>query len=286
MTTTAKPDDEHAGETAWQRADRILRMPFPPEQISKLPKITCRPCLDSSYGSCGPQHPKQRCSACNGVLTRAHIDLDYVGHADVTYRLLEADSQWSWEPLAWDPDGLPLIKDGCLWIKLTVAGVTRIGVGDAGANGRRKSAGDTAKEMIGDAIRNAAMRFGVALQLWSKIDRTAEQDDSTDAHAVREPTPARKAPGEPETSVRPSDIQPDTSAPPDLDPAKRAVLEAYAVDIASADMNRLKLLRTELKDLGDDALKTPLFVGGHRYTLLGQINARKAELEKEVEAGT
>ena len=58
------------------------------------------------------------------------------------------------------------------------------------------------------------------------------------------------------------------------------------MDIASADMNRLKLLWTELKDLGDDALKTPLFVGGHRYTLLGQINARKAELEKEVEAGT
>jgi hypothetical protein len=39
-----------------------------------------------------------------------------------------------------------------------VCGVTRIGVGD----------GKNAKERIGDAIRNAAMRFGVALDLWAK----------------------------------------------------------------------------------------------------------------------
>ena len=36
----------------------------------------------------------------------------------------------------------------------------RIGVGD----------GKSAKECIGDAIRNAAMRFGVALDLWAKDD--------------------------------------------------------------------------------------------------------------------
>src|SRR5690606_32615245 len=39
-----------------------------------------------------------------------------------------------------------------------ICGVTRIGVGD----------GKSAKECIGDAIRNAAMRFGVALDLWAK----------------------------------------------------------------------------------------------------------------------
>ncbi len=54
-------------------------------------------------------------------------------------------------------------KAGNLWIKLTVCGVTRPGVGD----------GKTAKELIGDAIRNAAMRFGVALDLWAKEDLQA-----------------------------------------------------------------------------------------------------------------
>ena len=49
---------------------------------------------------------------------------------------------------------------GNLWIRLTVAGVTRIGVGD----------GKSMKEIIGDAIRNSAMRFGVALDLWAKED--------------------------------------------------------------------------------------------------------------------
>src|SRR5215217_6523677 len=61
--------------------------------------------------------------------------------------------------MATDEIGLPAVdRAGNLWIRLTVAGVTRIGVGD----------GNSMKERIGDAIRNAAMRFGVALDLWSK----------------------------------------------------------------------------------------------------------------------
>ena len=49
-----------------------------------------------------------------------------------------------------------------LWIRLTVAGVTRIGYGHA----EGKKGPDAVKETIGDSIRNAAMRFGVALDLW------------------------------------------------------------------------------------------------------------------------
>ena len=104
-----------------------LRKPFPKESIGQLPK--------------------------GGMM------LDYVGHAAVTDRLLTVDPEWSWEPLALDERGLPALdKSGNLWIKLTICGVTRLGVGD----------GKSAKEAIGDAIRNAAMRFGVALDLWAK----------------------------------------------------------------------------------------------------------------------
>ena len=60
--------------------------------------------------------------------------------------------------LALDEHGLPAYQGGNLWIKLTICGTTRLGVGD----------GKSLKECIGDAIRNAAMRFGVALDLWAK----------------------------------------------------------------------------------------------------------------------
>lgn len=94
-----------------------------------------------------------------GKLPRGGTKLDYIGHAAVTDRLLSVDPAWTWEPLALTEEGLPLYdKAGGLWIKLTVCGVTRLGYGD----------GPDPKQRIGDALRNAAMRFGVALNLWSK----------------------------------------------------------------------------------------------------------------------
>jgi hypothetical protein len=103
---------------------------------------------------------------CGGYHARA-IHLDYVGHAALTKRLLEADPEWSWEPLAVADNGMPLLdQNGGLWIRLTVAGVSRIGYGDA----QGKSGGNAVKEAIGDALRNAGMRFGAALELWHKGD--------------------------------------------------------------------------------------------------------------------
>jgi hypothetical protein len=72
--------------------------------------------------------------------------------------------------MALDANGLPLLdENGGLWIKLTVCGVTRLGYGDAG--GRKGS--NAIKEIIGDSLRNAGMRFGMALDLWSKGDPDA-----------------------------------------------------------------------------------------------------------------
>jgi hypothetical protein len=113
-----------------------------------------------------------------GKLPKGGTQLDFVGHAATTDRLLSVDPAWSWEPMAVDEDGLPkLDKRNNLWIRLTICGVTRIGVGD----------GSSAKEVIGDAIRNAAMRFGVALDLWSK-------EELEQAHEpARRPTPTTGA---------------------------------------------------------------------------------------------
>lgn len=139
-----------------------LRRPFPAESVGQLPK--------------------------GGMM------LDYVGHAAVTDRLLTVDPLWSWEPLALDDHGLPALdRSGNLWIRLTVCGVTRIGVGD----------GKSAKEAIGDAIRNAAMRFGVALDLWAKenlvefAQAAMNPSPAPDVAASAEPMSADHPPAEP-----------------------------------------------------------------------------------------
>lgn len=97
------------------------------------------------------------------------IRLDYVGHAAVTDRLLQVDPLWYWEPMSVDEYGAPRFDDnGGLWIRLTVKGHTRIGYGAGDNAGGRKDAANLIKEAISDALRNAAMRFGVALDLWSR----------------------------------------------------------------------------------------------------------------------
>ena len=144
---------------------KALREPFPASAIGKLPK--------------------------GGML------LDYCGHAAVTDRLLTVDPGWSWEPMAYAPDGGPLVrvvnKDAELWIRLTVCGITRIGVGTAPSG-----AMDLGKQLVSDALRNAAMRFGVALDLWSKEDLLAAEANERPTPA---PKPAAAKPGPPAALV-------------------------------------------------------------------------------------
>ena len=136
-----------------------LRVPFPASEVGKLPK--------------------------------GGLFLDFVGHGFLTARFLDVDPEWSWEPFALDANGLPLLDEhGGLWIRLTLCGVTRIGYGDASG----KKGPNAVKEAIGDALRNAGMRFGAALDLWCKGDPDApppppprtELDDALDEldHAV------------------------------------------------------------------------------------------------------
>jgi hypothetical protein len=104
-----------------------------------------------------------------GKMPKAGLQLDYVGHAAVTQRLLEVDPTWTWQPAGINDNGLPAFDErGGLWITLTVCGVTRYGYGEP----MGQDPHDKVKGAIGNAIRNAAMRFGVALDLWAKEDIT------------------------------------------------------------------------------------------------------------------
>lgn len=169
----------------------LLRAPFPPNQIGKLPKPTKTQTADLKANF----KIGLRCKECGGWHQPEVVHLDYVGHAALTDRLLDADPAWYWEPLAFK-DGLPAFDaDGGLWIKLTVCGVTRLGYGNA-AESEYKEIGSRQKEVIGDALRNAAMRFGAALELWHKGDlhveeETKEKKESGDTTPSGKDSPGR-----------------------------------------------------------------------------------------------
>lgn len=151
------------GDISEKQMDALqkLRVPFEANQISKLPKPTKAQTdmVRSDY------QKGMRCQLCGTWHHKDVVHLDYVGHAAITHRLLDVDPLWSWEPVAVDANGLPMLdKDGGMWIRLTICGMTRLGYGDA----EGKTGPSATKERIGDALRNAGMRFGMALDLWHK----------------------------------------------------------------------------------------------------------------------
>ena len=143
-----------------------LRKPFPKEAIGKIPK--------------------------------GGIQLDYIGHAQVTDRLntVVGAENWNLEPLSFNLDnGTPVITtnitNAVMWCRLTVLGASKICVGTV-----KKTAFEVEKELIGDALRNGAMRFGIALELWSK-----DELESQIGHVAVKPQAPYHTDFQPEPSV-------------------------------------------------------------------------------------
>lgn len=167
MTDVTLPDGRVMTHEDYEARLARLSEDFPAEQVEKLPKpikggrdqprFQCRP---GTQASADGYH-------CGGYHSRA-IHLDYIGHATITERLNSVDPFWTIEFMVKHPEtGEPKVDADGTWFNMTVLGVTRPCVGDAGgkgltANGR--------KELMGDAIRNGAMRFGVGTYLWSKSE--------------------------------------------------------------------------------------------------------------------
>lgn len=165
----------------------LLRVPFAANHISKLPKPT-----KAQTDAVKADYKKGiRCKECGAWHHPDVVHLDYVGHAALTDRLLDCDPEWTWEPVAFNQGGLPATDNvGGMWIKLTVCGVSRLGYGHA----EGKNGGDAVKEIIGDALRNAAMRFGAALDLWHKGDLHAIEEPETDNDKANTNRSASKKP--------------------------------------------------------------------------------------------
>ena len=185
-------------------------------------------------------------------IPKGGLKLDYVGHAALTKRLLETDLEWSWEPFSIGVDGLPKLDEaGGLWIRLTVCGITRIGYGDAG-----NSKGTQAvKEAIGDALRNAGMRFGAALDLWHKGDLF----DLADSRGDNKNEQYKKEPRKPLSVVR------------TLTPEQLVRLEGILKLIGETnDVKNLRIVWNQEKDFLDEK------VAG--TTLKDALNKRVQEL--------
>lgn len=102
-------------------------------------------------------------------LPKGGAQLDYMGHADVTLALIQIDPSFEYGWLTKEDGSMMVNKVGDLFVLegwLTVLGHTRRGVGTCES---RKN--EVHKELIGDLLRNCAMRFGVATTLWSKAER-------------------------------------------------------------------------------------------------------------------
>jgi hypothetical protein len=224
-----------------------LREPFPADWISKLPKPTKR------------ENPKGKCIVCGGWHGLPAVHIDYVGHADLTARLLDVDPLWNWKPLALTPEGLPLVSvvsgTASMWIELTVCGMTRLGVGTAPANKE-----DVLKELVGDALRNSAMRFGAALDLWSKTERS----DTTTAHEAPEPV---------RTARRTPPVKPPEPTPA-LEPDPRFDVSGSPEAITKPQLTKMHILFKE-KGINDrtDAL--------NYLTTLGILVQSSKELSKD-----
>lgn len=219
--------DQTEQPTAQQTALAKLREPFEPHQISLLPKQMRRD--DRERFPCRADSPDFRKASadgreCGGFHARS-IHLDYVGHAALTDRLLEADPLWFWEPMARTEQGLPLFdKDGGLWIRLCVAGMSRLGYGDS----QGKTGPNATKEAIGDALRNAGMRFGAALDLWHKGDL----HDASEAQGRPENAPPAAAARQ-ESPVGQNQAREIAGSAPSAEHAQQAL--AYAQHAHGAD---------------------------------------------------
>ena len=197
----------------------LLMVPFEAHEIGKLPKPTKAQTEEVKANF----KAGIRCDICGAWHHPKVVHLDYVGHAALTKRLLQVDPHWSWEPMALTPQGAPLIdQNGGMWIRLTICGMTRIGYGHADG----KTGGDAIKEVVGDALRNAALRFGAALHLWHKgaLYDAAELMDM----GVETPPPTPDPPPIPDP--RPPLVGGSATPKP---PAAGITAEAYAANVKS-----------------------------------------------------
>lgn len=113
------------------------------------------------------------------TIPKGGVQLEYVGHADITLLLCKIDPEWrllmGWETAAGPVDPFAM-GPATMLCRLVLLGVERecVGTITEGKVGTESAI----KELYGDALRNGAMRFGIATALWSKAQREGHDLDA------------------------------------------------------------------------------------------------------------
>ena len=187
-----------------------------------------------------------------GKLPKGGTQLDFVGHADITRILIEVDPMWTWEPCGW-VNGRPHIHvengTATMWGHLYVHGKPMLGVGSVRADKQELD-----KELVGDFLRNAAMRFGISLALWTKNEW---EDLGGHAPAPQKSIPARKPAPKPVADIAVTSTIPvdpeivgkfiKACASANLDHDK--VADAADVDLSNVTNDDMTKLRAAFKEM-------------------------------------
>jgi len=173
-----------------------------------------------------------------GKLPRGGMALDYVGHAEITRILISVDPMWYWEPLE-VRDGRPLTTTAngmvSMWGRLVLLGTERIGVGTV-----THDKPDLDKELVSDFLRNAAMRFGIALSLWSKQEWEDLKAPQTSNQGASKPSP------KPRTAPQPA--VPVVDSPTD-DKISEAQMEKFTSACTKAGLNPITVFKEAKVDV-------------------------------------
>ena len=172
-----------------------------------------------------------------GKLPRGGITLDFVGHAEINRILIDIDPLWNWSPVEF-VNGRPAINEtngmATMWGYLSILGKTMLGVGSV-----RSDKPDLDKELIGDFLRNASMRFGICLSLWSKSE--------WDEHPPAAPKPVGVV--SPENIERFKTACKDANLDPNIVAQRAGVL---LIGLKDTDMDKLRNTFKKMKDAPPD----------------------------------
>lgn len=196
------------------KAKKALEEPFPPEKIRK------------KGGGSGP---------------RGRPPLPYISHGLVTERLCDVDPDWSSQHLEThtytDREGN--LHCAGVTIALTVKGVTRV---ESGGPERSERFALEIKNAMSDALKRAAMRFGVALSMWEDL-----VDAEGDEDYANRPANAQNGPSEPRNAPQ---AQRQPNAPPR--PAQAAPANAQVSPSERQRREQLRNLSMAAKEAGID----------------------------------
>lgn len=182
------------------------------------------------------------------------IQLDYVGHAAVTDRLNAVSPDWTWNldhvETYLDGEGLPHVA-GIIG-SLTVGGKS---ITEGGDPDKVSSYGEELKLAISDFIRRGAMRFGVALDLWSKEELEGRAADKAPVERDGRTGVTRRESAAPSGS---SGVSATKEGPP-----RNATTDASSPSSAAPEQSDAGV--EEMPSRGSGGVSTPP-ASGHQHT--------------------